>query len=78
MNVMQLLGLYVGVPALLFSAIALLVLGRARPAPRTGAPVLRRAPAPSGAERAAPAGAPDVPLDSPPGAPSTPDDRAAS
>ena len=80
MNVVQLLGLYVGVPALLFGAIALvvLVLDRARPAPPTGAPVLRRGAAPSGAEQAAPADAPEGPLGSPAGTPSTPDGRAGS
>lgn len=59
-NVVQVLGLYVGVPALLFGAIALVVLASARPAPRTGSPVLRRGPAPSGDDQAAPADAPVV------------------
>ena len=77
-SVVQVLGLYVGVPALLFGAIALVVLASARPAPRTGSPVLRRGPAPAGDEQAAPADAPEVPLGSPASAPSTSDGRAGA
>lgn len=41
MTVIGMLALYVGVPALLFGSISLLVLVFARTAPSTGSPVLR-------------------------------------
>jgi hypothetical protein len=53
------LGLYVGVPALLFGAISLVVLVLARPAQRTGSPVLRPGPTPSGDDQPGPQAAPD-------------------
>ena len=77
-NVVQLVGLYVGVPALLFGAIALVVLASTRPTSRTGSPVLRRRLAPSGDEQAAPADAPEMPLGSRAGVPSVPERQAGS